>query len=264
MPEMDALDGRSLAELLRERLEGTGPGGVTTVSVAELHRALIPYPSCREALGFATKAEYDLALLRLLEDAEVVEIAEAALAEAVREELESPEPGLAFLKDFAASPLEIRLAPKREGDREDAGEDDREDDREEVGEGDGEDASGPRPPDAETAEEGRAGLDASSSAWLAALEEPAAAPPGRDAGTEPDRPLEDAPADEARVDAATEPAARCRSCDGELPLREGVRYCPHCGADQEVVRCGRCGEVLETDWKYCPRCGGAVDGSREG
>lgn len=239
----DAVNGRALADLLRERLQGSGQVGVATVSVGELHRTLIPYPTCREELGFATKAEYDLALLCLLEEAEVVEITETALADAVREELESPEPGLAFLEDFAASSLEIRFPPKSEDDGEGA-------------------SAPPRPVDAPPPEERGNRIDATSGEWLAALEEPAEASAAM--GPDPDGRAEEASADDARAAAATETAPRCRGCDGELPLREGVRYCPHCGADQQVVRCGRCGEPLETDWKYCPRCGGAANGSGEG
>lgn len=78
-----------------------------TVVVAELHKRLLPYHACRDDLGYATKAEYDVALLRLLADEDRIAMSEPALREAVRAEVRQPEPGLAFLHRFAAS--EIRL-----------------------------------------------------------------------------------------------------------------------------------------------------------
>jgi len=50
----------------------------------------------------------------------------------------------------------------------------------------------------------------------------------------------------------------CWECDVPLPQREGVRYCPRCGADQEAPRCADCGELVEPDWSYCSRCGCAL------
>lgn len=47
----------------------------------------------------------------------------------------------------------------------------------------------------------------------------------------------------------------CRWCDGELPDRPGLRFCPHCGRDVLEVPCPSCGEPLEADWRYCIKCG---------
>ena len=98
---------RRLFELLRERMaaESVGPG--EPVTIAELHKRLLPYHACRDALAFATKAEYDAELLDLLADDERIDVAESALVEAVRKESRQPEPGLGFLHRFSAS--EIRL-----------------------------------------------------------------------------------------------------------------------------------------------------------
>lgn len=264
----NATDSEALGRLLRRQLKATGQGEAATVSVAELHRSLLPYPSCREELGLATKAEYDLAILHLLEDPAVVRIAEDALAEAVREELESPEPGLAFLRNFAASPLEIgpleSRAPEIRPPEVEPGEEDEADDRLEAepqardvqpegsGEDPGREAAGEpaeevpeavgeeahREPRGEAHLQGEAehleveGERGGAEEWLAALDEP----------------------EDAKLD------VHCRSCDRELPRREGVRYCPHCGADQQVARCRSCGDSLEPDWNFCPRCGGAAEG----
>lgn len=255
-----AVRGRDLAALLVRRLRESGQEEEASISVAELHRTLIPYAACRDEVGFATKAEYDLALLHLLRDAEVVRITEPRLTEAVKKELKSPEPGLAFLKDFAASPLEIRMPG---GEDRPPGREDRPPAGQERADGDGAGRTAPEPDPEERVP--------SAGEWLASLEQPAEgasrgdAPGDADASPERRQP-EAAPPEAAppEPDAATEPAippARCRECDAELPRRPGVRYCPHCGADQTVRRCRGCGERLESGWKYCPRCGAAVEGS---
>lgn len=89
--------------------ERLGPG--EPLGVAELHKRLLPYHTCRDSLGYATKAEYDLALLRLLADERRVSVSEPALREAVQSEIRQPEPGLAFLHRFAASEIRVKDAP---------------------------------------------------------------------------------------------------------------------------------------------------------
>lgn len=58
---------------------------------------------------------------------------------------------------------------------------------------------------------------------------------------------------------AARAAAACWACSGGLPDREGIRFCPRCGVDQEAPRCTACGDRLESDWAFCPRCGRALD-----
>lgn len=100
MSDLYALVRRRMAD---ERVEPGDP-----VAVAELHRRLVPYHACRDRLGFATKAEYDAALLRFLADEGRVQVAEPALREAVQAEIRQPEPGLAFLHRYAASEIRLR------------------------------------------------------------------------------------------------------------------------------------------------------------
>ncbi len=77
--------------------------------------------------------------------------------------------------------------------------------------------------------------------------------------TEPEPGVADLePASDRKPEAAEEPdleAGGCWACVKALPERDGVRYCPHCGADQEMPRCSACGDSLEPDWTFCPRCG---------
>lgn len=94
-----------LSGLLRRRMSESGHEPGSSIAVAELQRVLLPYHLCRATLELATKAEYDLAILHLL--SEEMEIDEAELGAAVARELESPEPGLGFLRDFAASRVRV-------------------------------------------------------------------------------------------------------------------------------------------------------------
>lgn len=48
----------------------------------------------------------------------------------------------------------------------------------------------------------------------------------------------------------------CPDCEGEI--REGQRFCPHCGSELLAV-CPDCGASKEKEWKFCPECGS--DGS---
>jgi hypothetical protein len=98
----------ALAALLARRLDEAGRAGDASVSVAELHRTLLPYHICRGSVGYATKAEYDIEMLELLSSDRYLFPVENELRSAVREEAASPEPGLGFLKNFAAAQLEIQ------------------------------------------------------------------------------------------------------------------------------------------------------------
>lgn len=101
-----------LFALLRRRMADERLGTGDPVGVAELHKRLLPYHTCRDSLGYATKAEYDVALLHLLADERCVAVSEPALREAVRAEIRQPEPGLAFLHRFAASEIRVKAKPE--------------------------------------------------------------------------------------------------------------------------------------------------------
>ena len=213
MTQVSALNALILRRLARDGLAPDAP-----IAVAELHRRLVPYALCREALGLTTKAEYDLALLQLLDDVGV-EVEEKALREAVRRELQSPEPGLAILQRFAAS--EIRMvAPDSVL-------------TEETGAGELDVVSGPPPADHETErlpQDRIPGLDD-----LEFRPEPGSTPTAQD------------PSASAVSD--------CRSCGAGLPSRDGLKYCPACGANQDRWPCPACGETVERGWRFCAMCG---------
>lgn len=253
-------DHDSMAELLVHRLREAGQPAEEPITVAELHKVLLPYHRCRDALGYATKAEYDLALLHLLRDRGRVKIHEKALAEAVEEELESPEPGLGFLRNFAAVQVRLRVPVTGTGD----------------GRSDGDGASGPAsggeagPDRKETgpgAPESTSGPAGTGAAAAAADAGPGAAEahPEATAGGEaeggrsgPQDWLEAYDPGAGETEAAErswEPGERCWECGRELPARSTLRFCPFCGTDQTMRRCAGCQEVLEPGWSYCPRCG---------
>lgn len=98
----------ALAALLARRLDEAGRAEDASVSVAELHRTLLPYHICRGSLGYATKAEYDVEMLELLSSERYLLPVESELRSAVSGEQASPEPGLGFLKNFAAAQLDIQ------------------------------------------------------------------------------------------------------------------------------------------------------------
>lgn len=262
----------SLGDLLVRRLRESGQPVEEPITVAELHKVLLPYHRCRDALGYATKAEYDLALLRLLDDPDRVKIHERELAEAVEEQLESPEPGLGFLRNFAAAQLRLRVG-EGEGGEDRAGSpgaSGSENGGSARGTGTGA-GTGEATGAAVSAAEGEGGTESPERDWLEAYE-----PPGggtAPTGTEPSpaagtaspggRPSAGGPGDGSGSgsgeagpsERSWEPGERCWGCERELPDRASLRFCPFCGADQTVRRCARCEEVLEPGWSYCPRCG---------
>jgi hypothetical protein len=220
--------------LLTQRLTEEGMPSEIPISVAELHRRLLPYPLCRDRLGFASKGEYDVGFLRLLVDDDSLHVPEAALREAVRDELNSPEPGLALLQRFAAS--EVRL--RRLGSS-----------ALELVEEPSSIETGPPISDLET---GRSRGD-----HIPGLDDPLLVPQDESAdalGRLPGDGLA-APTDAPEPPPASGHQQPCRSCRAPLPDRAGARFCPHCGADQERWPCPACGEEVERGWSYCALCG---------
>jgi len=219
---------RDMRGLLVHRLEEEGMPAEIPISVAELHRRLLPYSLCRDRLGFATKGEYDVDFLQLLVDDDSIHVPEVALLEAVRRELGSPEPGLALLQRFAAS--EVRLRTPASGSS---------------GHPEEPDETGPPIAALET---GRSRGD-----HLPGLDDPLLVPQDESADALGRRTA--APPPESESTAVTASGVACRSCRSPLPERAGVRFCPHCGADQERWPCPGCGEEVEQGWSYCALCG---------
>jgi len=230
--------------LLARRLEEEGMPSEIPISVAELHRRLLPYPLCRDRLGFASKAEYDIGFLNLLVDDESLHVPERALRDAVRTELGSPEPGLALLQRFAAS--EVRLRTTRHAGAEAPAEEATDAAEEEAGQEPPE--TGPPIASLET---GRSRRD-----HLPGLDDPLLVPQDESADALGRTPPPAVATRESGVSKAGDrPGGRCRACREALPDRTGVRFCPRCGADQERWPCPSCGGEVERGWSYCALCG---------
>lgn len=246
MNETTRTDKDALGQFLVQRLSEEDPTGAP-LTVAELRRQLLPYPVCREELDFATKAEYDQAVLKLLSDEMWLVIEDEALQEALEEERASPEPGLAFLGDF--SPSFLHPGPRLTGDAV-------EDDLEFLEELSADGSSAEEPAADPEAEEDA--VDAEDEASTAATEASTAVTEANAATTEAN--VDATP--EASAAATSNPAGaeggECWSCSAELPVRSDLQYCPFCGCDQTAPECLNCQAELEMAWSYCPACGTAT------
>ena len=54
------------------------------------------------------------------------------------------------------------------------------------------------------------------------------------------------------------PTPTCRHCAGTLPTNREVKFCPHCGANQQESRCPVCKTEAEPGWKHCVSCGATL------
>lgn len=233
-----------LARLLHDRLAEAGDPG-RAVTLARLLDTHLSYPVARAALGMAGKGEYDVALLGLLVDRSLLQV-DPAVEAAARRELEGTEPGLGFAGALADRLLRLRrsadASESLEGESDVASLVDRLMD--EPVESSTDDVDPPGPEEIEPAAEKAVDM-----------------PVPVQAAPEPSEPISPAPEVEPDPEdrAPSVPApGPCWSCDAELPDRDGLKYCPHCGSDQEAPRCTACGDRLEPGWAFCPRCGRAL------
>lgn len=233
-----------LARLLARRVEASGQPADGEVSVAELRRRLVPYEVARTDLALATKAEYDLAMLELLASGEYLETEDGELVAAVRRELDSPEPGLAFLQDFAASHLQLRLEGLAEASADSPAA------RRATAAADGPELR-PDPADAPEAPPGTSSDAPSRPASASATDRASGPVSGPTSASEADR-----TAGPTAGAAADGPGASCWRCEEALPSESGeARYCVWCGADLSIRPCRECGTELQAGWAFCPSCG---------
>lgn len=233
----------ALARLLAERLAAGGDAG-RAVTVSDLLERILPYPLVRERLALAGKGEYDVAILRLLSDRTLLQL-DPALHDAAAKELERPEPGLRALGKLSDSLLRLRAAPAPETRRSEP-----------------EDADEAAPPTESAAPDAGDPAPAPDAGHPVRAPDPGAAAPSPEPRESAPEPARVAP-ETARPAAPGAPhpadsATACWSCGAGLPARAGLRYCPHCGMDQQAPRCTSCGDRLEPGWAYCPRCGRAL------
>lgn len=249
---------RRLVEAARER----GDNGLPELTVGNVYQQLVPYRAVRSELGVFELAEYENALLRLLAgEGDYLRIADEGARAELAAELDSPNPILGIYRDYASLPVEL-LRPVDHARPVQAPDPDQFTavDRFETGFDDVRDVAD------YVAEEPT--TDMGDAEWDMEDEQR-----GQDEGVAPEplpelpytppRPL---PADATRVARPAPPhtpartrlatgATNCVACGLSLPDVEGLRFCPHCGADQTAVPCERCGAPIRDEWNFCIRCG---------
>jgi len=99
---MDDLD--RLVRRLVQNVRNSHPQYLSQpVEVSELFQTLIPYRHNRTELEIETNQDYEAALCQLLSGERGYATGEAAMQDAMRKELSSPNPNTAVFRDYAAS-----------------------------------------------------------------------------------------------------------------------------------------------------------------
>jgi len=209
---------RGLVQVLAER----DPARLTgTVQVAELYQQLVPYRVYRTQLGFDSNLDYEAAVLGLLAGVGGYATLEPAEAQAsLAAEAASAHPDSASFREFAGA--RVRLDPARV----------------------------------------RAVLGAAASYAPEPDPEPVAVPePAKPDLAGPAFRLETAAAAAPIPTAAAMPppvTGACVQCGRGLPTDRTVVFCPFCGRPVGTLTCVRCGDDLDSEWRFCPRCGATV------
>jgi hypothetical protein len=199
----------------------------------------VPYAAVRSAAGFATNDDYAHAVTRLLAGERGYLFADELMQDDLRAELSSPNPDLAAYRAYANARITLALEPTRKTL----------------------DTLGPPPEPAAGAAAAAAGPQGqpapargAAAAAPTAPPEPAKAAPRRTIAPSAPRPLD--PSAPAPV---RPPRPGCRYCGQPLPEGREVNFCPSCGQNLRVRRCGACSAELEAGWKFCVSCGRASD-----
>lgn len=248
---MDAVARRLHQLLVQALLERDSDAGTAPVTVAEIYQELVPYRAVRERIGVELNADYEHALLRLLagED-ELLRLEPASARDELRQELTSPNPYVGIYRKFAACDVWVTIGADAAEDAAPA-------------------AADPVAPAADATpnlQEGAGISRPATTAAPAALPQPVAGapsaarpvptPPAPQVGkTMPPTATRAEPGEPAQPRPATGGTNTCNFCSQPLPAGRQVRFCPHCGKDQRLRPCGRCGETLEQNWRYCIACG---------
>ncbi|GMR14220.1 MAG: hypothetical protein BMS9Abin29_2461 [Gemmatimonadota bacterium] len=225
--------------LVREISEVRPDYLVEPFTVAEIYQNLVPYRSHRDVIGVEMNGDYEDALLRLLAgEGEYLFLESEVARREIREELQTGNPNTGLFRDFAAA--DVRLNPSKidfEGP---------------VLYGESEDdvSSGADPVfDPSGVSDERQETDLTDAAGLDTPE------------AEDDSADGEGAAGLAEVEVAGSTASpgavpsSCPWCKGELPDREGIKFCPFCGSNLGLAPCPVCGAEIETPWRFCVACG---------
>jgi len=230
-------------------------------SVAEIYQNLIPYRTHREKIGVEMNADYEHALLQLLAgEGDYLTIESRTARQEIREELESPNPNTGLYRDFAAA--DVRLNPEKVDEALigwEVPETGLEDEMEEVPEAPDflpteDDEKGEEPMEDEADMDAEVGeVDSQGIPFeLSDQEDP---PPVDAVSLDGEDLIEE---EEAPAVPESDSSNNCPWCRENLPGREGVKFCPFCGSNVQLVPCPDCGEELELSWRFCIACGTEV------
>jgi len=211
-------------------------------TVAEIYQTLIPYRTHRDRLGVEMNGDYEDTLLRLLAgEGDFLVLESEAARTRIRHELSQSNPNTSIYREFAAVGVSLNpehaltqstpassLATKKASLQSSV---------EALGNGD--------TPGTPKTEEALASREKSTPSHLPP------APSGKEKrpSARPSKPQEGEKAD----------VSSCPGCAMDLPQRDTLRFCPHCGTNVLLAPCGQCGEILERSWKYCLSCGTAAN-----
>lgn len=222
--------------------------------VSRLYLQLVSYRDNRNALGFATNDEYELALLQLLSGARGYLVVEPDLQHAMRAELESPNPDLSAYRAFATAVVRFGNDALRDAMLRPTPEDNRA-------------IRSPSPQDqsilsARPTEAVDTPVETARPATVPTAAQGQKA--GANASPPPPPPSPPSPPPPMPVARPTplhaKPGQSCRYCGGELPEGRDVVFCPTCGHNLTVKHCPACSTELEVGWKFCITCGRGEEG----
>lgn len=228
--------------------------------VSAIYQQVVPYRTNRRELDFASNDEYELALCQVLSGARGLLNVEPEVQEALRRELDAPNPDLAAYRAYATSLVSLATEPLRDlmlrvtPDSLRAG------------------SANAASPSEQVAIAGRTteAFETPPSAELEAIEPPPPPPPpapvppsaSRSPGsrtattrTTGGEPLSPSLPLSRPVPVKLAHGGNCRYCGTSLPEGRGVMFCPSCGHNVTVQHCPACNTELEVDWKFCITCG---------
>jgi hypothetical protein len=189
----------------------------------------IPYKDVRVEIGVATNDDYGQAVTRLLAGEKGLVFADELMQDDLRAELSSKNPDLQAYRSYLNT--KVTLAQERVRSV-----------LESLGPAPARDASAPAaPPPKSPVREAHSGPRGTLSISKERPVPSATTAMGPGVGTKAARP-------------------GCKYCGQALPHGREVRFCPHCGQDLAMLRCGACSAELEPGWKFCVACGRAASG----
>lgn len=264
--DMDAILERLLRLIVRSgnRLRPPRPGGPFTI--AEIRDTVLPYRASRKSLGVDSMEDYDTALLTFLAGtAGRATLDDPALTKVFLHESRGSNPDLSLLAihgaalfrldpasvanvlaELAAAEAAAAVAPA--GDAGEAGE-----------------ATSSAAPAAEStpapvvpvSELVQAPPPAPSRSDRLPTSAPRVGPPPRPAPAPAPAPEPEPPIAES-ISLASLAPVMCLYCGGSLPVGRQVKFCPHCGQNQQGFHCPACSTEAEPGWKHCVSCGSAL------